>query len=433
MTNIIKSSKHETKFSNADKLEKLGCLIDESRRVIQLMVDDIWINGYEWVDTSTGEVKKFSVSENQLEFPKYIDYKRFGIETTLTARMLSSLATQVCGIIKASTEKQRKRLYTFHKRKCSGESKVRLENLIKKIKQNIPQKPNCSRINIEVSSKCSDWEESSEHFWGYLRLKSVFGDRTEIKIPIKRHRHSKKLESKGTMMTSFLISKKYVNIRWKIEKPETKQDGEILGCDQGFKDVATFSNGTTTPKQDIHGHTLESILRSMSRKKKGSKAMKRAQAHRTNYVNWSINQMDFSDVGEVRLEEIHNIGYRTKQSRLMSHWTNTTIRDKIESKCEEEGIRLIHQSSTYRSQRCSCCGVVRKANRKGKIYKCKHCSLEIDADLNASLNHVANLPEIPYTLRELKLNRGDGFLWLETGFYDFSTGRSLESLPHVEE
>ena len=69
------------------------------------------------------------------------------------------------------------------------------------------------------------------------------------------------------------------------------------------------------------------------------------------------------------------------------------------------GVHFVEQDSTYRSQRCSCCGNVRKANRKGKIYECKHCGNVIDADYNASINHSIDLPEIPYNLRERNLNR----------------------------
>ena len=76
--------------------------------------------------------------------------------------------------------------------------------------------------------------------------------------------------------------------------------------------------------------------------------------------------------------------------------------------------------------------MVRKANRKGKNYECKHCGHQMDADLNAAKNHSIVLPEIPYTLRKRNLNRGNGFFWKEDGFYDFE-GRSLESLPPVED
>jgi transposase len=426
---LIRTSQHSTSAANAGKLVDLHRFMTEARRYAQFLVDSIWHHGYTW--EINGVTKRFDISQNLLEFPSFIDYSLFDYPTILTARARSTIATQVVGIIKASTEKQRKRLYVLEKRKDEGASKKQRRALIKAIKTNIPQKPSCERLRLEVSSKCGDWQDSTGEFMGFLRLKSIFADKTEINIPISRHQHSNTLSAKGQRMNSFLVSENEISVRWSISQ-EMKTGGVVVGVDQGFKDVATLSTGANTPKTDIHGHSLESILRRLATRKKGSKAFKRSQQHRKNFINWSINKLNLSEVKELRLEEITNIGFKSNTSRLLSHWTNTEIRDKIESKCEIEGIRLVLQSSTYRSQRCSVCGVVRKANRKGKIYSCKHCGHEMDADLNASLNHLANLPDVPYSLRKLKLNRGNGFYWLETGFFDFATGRSIESLPPVE-
>ena len=115
----------------------------------------------------------------------------------------------------------------------------------------------------------------------------------------------------------------------------------------------------------------------------------------------------------------------------MSHWTNTEIRDKMQSYCEENGVHFTEQSCTYRSQRCSCCGIVHKANRKGKIYKCNNCGNIMDSDINAAKNHEYDLPDIPYALRKLGMNK-NGFYWLEPGFYEYQEGSSLESLPLVK-
>lgn len=429
----VKTSLHPIKFANKVKRDNLSLFIDEYRRVAQLVIDDIWDNGYEWEDKQG--THSFSIQENALYFPSMMKggiIKQIEVDTILTARALKCLLTQVAGIISAECEKQRKRIFMLNKQKEEGKSKKQRKLLANKIKQNIPQKPNCENINCELNSICCDWQQTKGEFDGYLRLKSITKTKTEIKIPVKFHKHSKKLSKNREQMTSYLISKNSINIRWKKDKIEKKASGEVIGADQGMKDVLTCSDKQQTPKQDIHGHSLESIMTKLANKKKGSNAFKKAQSHRKNFINWSINQLNLDNVKEIRLEKIWNIGYKSKTSRLMQHWTNTLIRDKVESMCEEEGIRLIHQSSTYRSQRCSGCGVVRKLNRKGKTYLCKHCGLEIDADLNASLNHVVDLPEIPYSLRKLNMNRGNGFYWLKSGFYDYETGRSLESLPPVE-
>ena len=233
---------------------------------------------------------------------------------------------------------------------------------------------------------------------------------------------------KGKLKTSFLIGKNKVDMRWEITiKKKTK--GRIIGADQGMKDVLTCSDKQVTPKVDIHDHSLESIMRKMVEKRKGSKNFKKSQDHRENFVNWSINQLNLSGIQQINLERIWNINYKSKTSKLMSHWSNTLIRDKVVGISEELGVHVNHQSSTYRSQRCSECGMVRKSNRKGKVYTCKHCGLIIDADYNASLNHEQNLPEIPYNFRNLQLNR-KGFFWLESGLFDLE-GESLQSLLPV--
>ena len=427
---MIRSSIHHLKFSNTGKIQIVSKFIDEYRRVAGIIVDQIWNNGYE--TELNGVLSIFSPKENLLHVPKYIDYKKFDIETSLTARAMSSLTTQICGILSAATEKQRKRIYILEKMKSDGIPKEKRSRLIKKIKQNIPQKPNCSNINPELSSKCCSWFDSASSFNGFIKLSAILKGTSPIYIPIKFHRHAKKLISVGgEMKTSFLIKKECVNIRWEVPDTKRKIVGDVVGADQGIKTTLTLSDSQTTGK-DIHGHDLDSIMDKMARCKKGSKSFRRTQEHRKNYINWAINQIDFSKIKEIRLEKIWNIGYKSSKNRKLSHFTNTIIRDKVEKTAIENGVHFVEQDSTYRSQRCSECGLVRKANRKGKEYICSDCGNILDADFNASRNHEQTLPEIPYTLRKRNLNRGHGFFWKETGFYDF-TGRSLESLPPVED
>ncbi len=430
---LTRTSKHSYSDSNSRKRCDVREFISEYRRVSEIILNQIWFEGYSW--EYKGVSHSFKPLEGFLETPKYIDYKRFDVDTNLSARALSSLVTQLSGIIDAEVVKQRKRLFILKKKREEGASKTSLKPLIKAIKNNNPVKPSCSRINPELSSKCTDWITTNGEFDGFVRLKSITKDRTEVRIPVRFHKQSKRLQGKpgAEMLKSFSFGDDGVSIRWRFEKPEPKTTGITVGADQGLKDVLTLSDSQTTPKVCPHGHTLEYIAKKLSRKKKGSNAFKRAQQHRKNFVNYSVNCLNLNSIQQINLEEISNIGFKRTQSRILSHWTNTTIRDKVEKICEENGVRLTHQSSTYRSQRCSNCGSVRKANRKGKIYTCKRCGFVVDADLNAARNHEIHLPDIPDALRASKRNRGLGFLWTPTGFYDVETGRSLESLPPVEE
>lgn len=190
-------------------------------------------------------------------------------------------------------------------------------------------------------------------------------------------------------------------------------------------DVATCSDGQVTPKFCPHGHSLESITNKLARKKKGSKSFKKAQKHRENFVNWSINRLNFNGVKEVRLEKVVNIRFGRKSSRKMSHWSNPEIRDKVKRRCEELEVPVVEQACPYRSQRCNECGNVRKANRKGKIYSCKNCGYSNDADYNAALNHLCDLPAVPRAFMCQKLNLGNGFFWKPEGFFNFDGSELL--------
>ena len=418
---MILTSKHSFKDSNFDKQKYLSIFIDEYRRVSEVILNSIWDEGY----------KGFNISLNELEFPKYPDYRDFEVETFLTARALSSLVNQLSGIIRAAVEKQRKRIFVFNKKKENEIAKNEMKHLILKLKQNIPRKPNIKNINPELSSKCMEFIRVEGHFNGFIKLQSIIKSKKPIYLPIKFHKHSLNLQSKGYMLGGFGLTKCNVSIRWNIKEPILKPEGIIVGADQGLKTVLTLSDKQTTQETDLHGHSLNSIITKMTKTKKGSIRFKRLQDQRTNFINWSINRLDFSGIKQINLERIWNIGYKNGVSRKLSHWTNTVIRDKVEKRCSLAGVQFTEQDSTYRSQRCHCCGMVRKANRKGKTYSCNSCGFIGDADLNAAMNHEISIPEIPYTLRIAKYNRA-GFYWTKDGFYDLA-GTSLESVPPVED
>lgn len=404
---MIRSSKHSTKYSNVGKIDILSSFLSDYRKTGQAIIDQIWENGYD----------DFKPRDDKLNSPKYYDYKRFNVETKLSARALSSLTTQIAGVISAATEKRRKCLWMIEKLKSEGKS---FAKLAKKTNKNYKLvKPNFLNAKAELSSKCAEIQFNNGKFLGFVRLKSLGKEFKSICIPILKNPVQSKWMKRGTIMGSFLIDAENIYLRYNIERKKSKLGNKVVGIDQGMKTVATFSDGGVTPEKDIHNHSLESIINRISRKKKGSNAFKKAQVLRKGFINWSLNQINFSEFREVRLEKIWNIGYKTRKSRKMSHWTNTLIRDKIKKMAEEAEVPLIEQSSSFRSQRCSNCGSVRKANRKGKEYKCKHCGFSCDADLNASLNHAVDLPEVHWSIRGKGYNLGDGFYWLKHGLFSF--------------
>jgi hypothetical protein len=416
---VIKSTKHFLKETNQGKISDLTLLVKEYRRVAKVILEDVWYNSYSWITEKDGVIENhtFNVSQNKLEHPKFLNYKDFNLETKLSARMLSSLVTQLCGILGASVEKQRKRLYIREKIAAEGGKTTLLD---RKILQNIPVLPNLDNVNMELSSKCAEFIKTEGHFGGFVKLKSL-GFCEAICLPIKFHKMNKKYES-WEMKGSFLISDKVVNLRFFKEDPELRTEGSIIGGDQGLKTCLTLSDDQITKSQPTPNpnvsHDLESIIRKMCRKKKGSRAFKKLQDQRKNYIHWSLNQLNLEGVKEVRFEKIWNIGFRKSRSKLLSHWTNTIIRDGFEDICNQNGVRFVEVESAYKSQRCWSCGLVKKSSRKGKLFKCS-CGHVMDADSNSSKNQPLNLPPITFEFRKLKLNV-KGFYWLETGIFDLN-------------
>jgi transposase len=264
-------------------------------------------------------------------------------------------------------------------------------------------------------------------FDGFLKLYCLRKPFGHIYIPIKYTKHTNKLINKGYQRkTSWIIGKDSVSSLWGYD-PLPTTGTIIVGADQGAKTCLTLSNGqaTTTNK---HGYDLASIMKKLSRRKKGSKGFKRAQEERTNYINWAINQLDINNIKELRLEKLYDVRRGCNSGRFLGHWTYTAINKKIINRCQEEGVPIKEQSPTYRSQRCSKCGWTHKSNRKKKEFKCICCGYSLDADLNGACNHVVDLFPLPIGMWRSQLNR-KGFFWNETGLFD-SIGQEL-TVPDV--
>lgn len=403
----IRSSRHTIKFANQAKQEALCVFLTAYREAVRAYVDYLWDTRIEWAPGRILDIKN-----NRLDIPKHISTTNIPIDTLLSARSLKNASTQACAMIAAATKKQYKRFCIIRKKLGKGEQAPK--NLLNKTRANPPVKPKVGKIKAELNSLCTDFQDGEGYFNHFLQLKSIGKEFGKIRLPIKNHRHSCKLRSKGQRLNSFLISEKQVEIRFRFEEKK-KAKGSKVGADQGKNTTLALSDGQTTPQTDAHGHSLHSIITKLARKKKGSKAFKKAQDHRKNFIHWSINQLNFKNIKQVNLEEIRHITYKSRVSRTMSHWTNTLIRDKLKSSCLEQEVLVREQQSAYRSQRCSQCGLVRKANRRGKRYACKGCGLEIDADLNAAKNHEQELQYLSWELRksiqENRLNYGSGFYW----------------------
>jgi IS605 OrfB family transposase len=135
---------------------------------------------------------------------------------------------------------------------------------------------------------------------------------------------------------------------------------------------------------------------------KRSKASARLTAYRVkagntrrlaihNLTRSIINECVGREVGTLivgKLKGIREGADHGKVGNLKLHaWPFEEIRRQLEYKGEEVGIEVVTISEAYTSQTCHFCGTIDKASRvKRGLYRCRHCGVVVNADLNGAAN-----------------------------------------------
>ena len=405
---FIRSSKTSSKFANEGKLITINSVIDEYKRVMSNFVDILW--GMEKIPSL---------------LPKEITDQ---VDTFLSARAIQCCGKQASGVVRGTRQKQKQRLFVIQRLIKENNLKA-ARRLQKKYDSVKTTKPNINSVEMELDSRFVEVDFDTEtSFSGYITISSL-GNRSnmigKIEIPFRSTRHLEKLRNKGKMTNGIRLSKKNITFMFELEPEENTGAGEI-GIDKGLKkmlscdmDGVQFQTG-----KDVYGHDLYSINDKVCRRKKGSKGFRRAQAHRTNYINHEINGLPWKQFGKLYREQIKYMRYKQRTSRQLSHWVYREIDDKSDLNAEQFGVQIVEVNPTYTSQRCSRCGWTRKTNRKGELFRCGVCGFETNADLNAATNIRLNLHPIGKKERQLQKNR-DGFYWNVIG--------EEPIVPHVQE
>jgi len=359
---MIRSTSHSLKFANRGKVQEISVFLVEYRRLAEAIITDLWDNGLHDHEID------FSIQNNNLNLPSMLpnDYlKQF--DSWLTARMKQCVGKQICSMVNAAVRKRQKQLFMLRKLQQEGKDAKYLQ---RKIDIQPLVKPRTEKIRAELDPRFVNFQ-SGNYFDLFVRIKTIGNDIT-FNLPIKHTKVSRKWSRQGLQKQSIRLSEDRIVIFFEVQK--AKGTGtKTAGADQGYKTVLSLSDGQVTQKCP-HGHDLTSIQAKLSRRKKGSKGFKKAQEHRTNYINWSLNQLNFSDIKEVRLEKVKRIRYKKSSSRVMTHWTYTVIKKKLESLSEVEGFNLKEVPNEFRSQRCQCGWC---AKRTGKVKRSSAMSADI--------------------------------------------------------
>lgn len=207
----------------------------------------------------------------------------------------------------------------------------------------------------------------------------------------------------------------YISVGIEQEKNQEELTDISLGIDLGLKDLAICSDGTvykninkTYMVRKIEKR-LKRLQKQVSRKyeknKKGKEYVKTKniiklekqiqQVHRrlanirNNYLHQTTTNIVKTKPYRVVIEDlaVSDMMKNKHLSDAIRKQGFSEFRRQLEYKCNFRGIKLVVADRFYPSSKsCSQCGKIKKDLKlKDRVYKCS-CGLNIDRDLNASIN-----------------------------------------------
>jgi len=208
-----------------------------------------------------------------------------------------------------------------------------------------------------------------------------------------------------------------------VEEAEIKHEtySEGIGIDLGIKSLATVSNGMTfqninqTPEVKKLEKTMKRMQRQLSRKYEKNKTKteggefryrktenirkleflvlkkrRRLKNIQLNYTHQITATLVKTKPAYVVIEDLNTSGMlkNRKLSKAIQEQTFHEFKRQMTYKCAWRAIQLIVADRFYpSSKRCSRCGHVKDhLSLSERTYRCEACGLEMDRDLNASIN-----------------------------------------------
>lgn len=171
-----------------------------------------------------------------------------------------------------------------------------------------------------------------------------------------------------------------------------------VGIDKGLTYRLALSDGTRIPARTPNLVPIKKAQRKLSRAKKGSngrakKGQALAKAHRrekekTRQADFRLAHRLVTTYDGIAIEELNVRGMlRTKRfSRKMSQQRWSALDRILEYKAWKAGIRHVRVNPRYTSTDCSVCGHRQAMPLSMRVYRCHHCGLELDRDVNAARN-----------------------------------------------
>ncbi|MCK4544170.1 transposase [candidate division WOR-3 bacterium] len=218
-----------------------------------------------------------------------------------------------------------------------------------------------------------------------------------------------------------------VHVTYEVPEPKPSRCKNIMSIDLGIINLATtvdmkgnctiYKGGQALAVQHYFNKEIAKVKSKteVQHSKKWSKALGRMNDKKIRQINQIIHTVSKSiieeakrnGVGTIIVGDIKNIRkgkkWNKKSGQKLHSWAFSKLTLQIEYKAILSGIRFEKVNESYTSQTCSCCGVIKKSNRKNRgLYVCNKCGNKVNADVNGSVNILQKY------LRESNISRSIG-------------------------
>ena len=223
----------------------------------------------------------------------------------------------------------------------------------------------------------------------------------------------------------------YLSVGYTVKTKRVELTDEKIGIDVGLKGLAVVSNSSnshTKKYRNINkGHRIKLLEKRLKRSQRrlSRKILNNIESYsknriptytrpleacsniqkqkhviqnlyrklsniRTNYIHQVTTEIVKNKPSRVVLEDLNIKGLMKNKhlSKSVSDSKWFEFRRQIEYKAELYGIEVVIADRFYPSSKtCSCCGNVKKDLKlSDRTYRCVECGLEVDRDINASIN-----------------------------------------------
>lgn len=188
------------------------------------------------------------------------------------------------------------------------------------------------------------------------------------------------------------------NLVFKLPDIKPKVDGTVVGLDRGLINLVTTSAGEIYDGKSVRKNQRKFLYLRKKLSAKGTRSAKRLlrkisgkEQRFSRDVNHVIAKK-LASRNEVKTYVIEDLtGIRRqkrgrKMNKLLASWSFKQLESFLTYKCEAQGISVEKVDARYTSQKCSCCGQIKKENRQGGRYSCNRCGFKGHADINAAVN-----------------------------------------------